>query len=75
MVFDECSSLEGADSSLDILGDPSNSSSPSSHPHSLSFDDVPNDDGVLDVVDANSRSLWARKTLEDSRVDVSTLEL
>ena len=30
VVFDELSSLEGADSSLDMLGDPSDSFSPSS---------------------------------------------
>ena len=75
MVFDEHSSLEGADSSLDMLREPSNSFLPSSPPHSPSFDDVPNDDGVLDVVDVTSRPLWARKTLEDLGFDVSTLEL
>ena len=58
-----------------MLGDPSDSFSPSSPPHSIFFDDVPNDDGVSNVVDVTSYPLWARKTLEDSRVDVSTFEL
>ena len=75
VVFDEHSSSKGANSSLDMRGDPSDRLSPSSPPHSLSFDDVPNDDGVLDVDGNPSRPLWARKTLEDLGVDVSTLEL
>ena len=75
MVFDEQSPLEGADTSLDFLGDPSNSFAPLSPLHSPYFDDVPIDDGVLDVFDVTSHPLWARKTLEDSTVDVSTLEL
>ena len=48
MVFDEISSSKGADSSLDMLGDSSDSFSPSSPPFSPSCDDVPID-GVLDV--------------------------
>ena len=74
VVFDEISSLEGADSSLDMLGDPSDSFSPSSPPLSPSCIDVPID-GVSDVGGTPSRPLWARKTLEYSGVDVSTLEL
>ena len=46
VVFDELPSSKGDDSSLDMLGDPSDSFSPSSPPHSPSCDDVPNDDGV-----------------------------
>ena len=57
-----------------MLGDPSNSFSPSSLALSPSCDDVPID-GVLDVDGNPSQPLWARKTLEDSGVDVSTLEL
>ena len=75
VVFDEHSPLEGIDSSLDLLGDLFDSFSPSSTLHSPSFDDVPIDDGVLDFVDITSYPLWARKTLEDSGVVVSTLEL
>ena len=74
VVFDELSSLEGADSSLDMLGDPSDSFSPSSPPFSPSCDDVPVD-GASDVGENPSQPLWARKTLEDLGVDVSTLEL
>ena len=75
VIFDELSSSEGADSSLDMLGDPSDSFSPSSPPLSPSFVDVQVDDDVSDVVDATSRPLWARKTLEASGVDVSTLDV
>ena len=75
VIFDELSSSEGADSSLDMLGDPSDSFSPSSPPLSPSFDDVHVDDGVLDVVDVPSRPLWACKTLEASGVDVFTLDV
>ena len=74
VIFGEISSLKGADSSLDMLGDPSDSFSPSSPPLSPSCDDVPID-GVSDVDGNPSWPLWARKTLEDSGVDVSTLEL
>ena len=73
VVFDEHSSSKGADSSLDMLCNPFDSFSPSSPPHYPSFDDVPHDDGVLDVVDVTSHPLWARKTLEDSGVDVLLL--
>ena len=74
VVFDELPSLERVDSSLDMLGDPFDSFSPSSLPLSPSCDDVPID-GVSDVGDNPSQPLWARKTLEDLGVDVSTLEL
>ena len=74
VIFDELSSSKGADSSLDMLGDPCDSFSPSSPP-SPSFDDVPIDDGVLDVVDVPSHPLWASKTLEDLGVEVSTLDV
>ena len=71
VVFDEISSSKGAVSSLDILGDPSHSFSPSSPPLSPSCDDVLVD-GVLNVDGNPNQPLWARKTL---LVDVSTLEL
>ena len=74
VVFDELSSSEGANSSLDMLRDPLDSFSPSSPPLSPSCDDV-HVDGVLDVGDNPSWPLWARKTLKDSGVDVPTLEL
>ena len=48
VIFDELPSLEGIDSSLDMLGDPSDSFSPSSPPLSPSCDDVPVD-GVSNV--------------------------
>ena len=74
VVFDDLSSSKGANSSLDMLGDPYDSFSPSSPPLSPSCDDVLVD-GASNVGENPSGPLWARKTLEDSRVDVSTLEL
>ena len=75
VVFVKHSSSQGANSSLYMLGDPFDIFSPYSPPHYLFFDGVPNDDGVSNVVDVTSCPLWARKTLEYSGVDVSTLEL
>ena len=54
VVLDELPSSKGVDSSLDMLRDPFDSFSPSSPPHYPSCDDVPSDDGVLDVVDITS---------------------
>ena len=67
VIFDELSSSKGVDSSLDMLGDPSDSFSPSSPPLSPSFDDVHVDDGDSNVVDVLSRPLWACKTLGSFR--------
>ena len=86
VVFDEHSHSEGVDSTIEMLGDPSDSfSQPLSLPSSnddvhddvlqeeyVSSHDVDIDTGSLDV---SSRPLWARKTLEDSGVDVSTLDV
>ena len=74
VVSDELSSLKGDDSSLDMFGDPSDRFSPSSPPLSPSCDDVPVI-GISDVDGNPSQPLWARKTLEDLGVYVSTFEL
>ena len=68
-----------ADNSLDMLGDPFDSFTPSSFvPSHYDDDDVYVEDSDLNDVDVDvvtSLPLWARKTLEDSRVDVTNLDV
>ena len=82
VVFDEAFYSEGAKSSLDLLGDPSDNFSPSpSLPFTHDIDDVlVEDDGVshsddANIVDTSHLPLWVRKVVEDSKVDISTLDL